>query len=132
MARRSPTGALLRSAVVPGWGQFYNHDYLKSIVIAAGESYLLYRVVHYWGKTDDAYTRFASTEDLALRDRYFYEYEFYQDRRDLFIWLSGVTIFLSMIEAYVDAHLAGFDVDVTPSFDESDGTGAELRLTYRF
>jgi hypothetical protein len=36
-----------------------------------------------------------------------------------------------MFDAYVDAHLAGFDVDVTPDFRDPKG-GASLKLSLRF
>ena len=31
--QKSPWGAVLRSAIIPGWGQFYNEDYLHIPVI---------------------------------------------------------------------------------------------------
>jgi hypothetical protein len=101
-------------------------------VVASGETLLLYNLVNNWKKADEAYSNFSATDDPVVRSLYYSDYDFYQNQRDLYIWLSGVTIFLSMIDAYVDAHLAGFDVDVTPSFDEESGSGAMLSLTYRF
>ena len=36
--------------------------------------------------------------------------EFYLDNRNLAFWYLGAAILISMADAYVDAHLAGFDV----------------------
>jgi hypothetical protein len=130
--RVSPMGALLRSAAVPGWGQFYNKKYVKAFVVMVGESYLVYRLAYNWDLADQAFDRFSAESDPGIRNRYYLDYEFYQDRRDLFMWLTGVTVFLSMIDAYVDAHLSGFDIDVTPPFDEPGSGVAMVTLTYRF
>jgi hypothetical protein len=133
---RSPTGALLRSAVIPGWGQFYNRKYLKAAVVAAGEGYCLVQLLRYWSLADDAFKKYSVETDTGIRRSGYQDYDFYQDRRNLFLWLSGVTMFVSMFDAYVDAHLAGFDVDITPSFDDgassSNDISAGLTLTVRF
>lgn len=128
--RRSPTGALLRSLAVPGWGQFYNRKYIKALVVAVGETYCIVQAVRYWDLADQAWSRYTS--DDSYNYLYYGDYDFYQDRRNLFLWLSGLAIFLSIVDAYVDAHLAGFDVDITPPFEEPDNNAVSLRLTYRF
>ncbi len=130
--KTSPMGALLRSAAVPGWGQFYNKKYIKAFVVMAGESYLIYQLAYNWDLADQAYDKFSVESDPGLRNWYYGDYEFYQDRRDLYMWLTGVTVFLSMIDAYVDAHLSGFDVDITPPFDDAGSGAAKITLTYRF
>ena len=130
---RSPTGAMLRSMAFPGWGQLYNRKYIKSLVVFGGETYLIVQAIRYWDKTDEWFDTYTSSEDDALRFQYYNnEYLFYKDRRNLYLYLSGVAIFLSMVDAYVDAHLANFDVDITPPFDpESDGR-VSLTLKWRF
>jgi hypothetical protein len=50
--KRSPMGALLRSIVAPGWGQFYNHKYIKGAVICGAESYFIVRAVYWWRQTE--------------------------------------------------------------------------------
>ncbi len=44
--RPSPTGALLRSLAVPGWGQVYNRQYLKAPVVVGGMALLVGVVVY--------------------------------------------------------------------------------------
>ena len=126
--KRSPMGALLRSVVVPGWGQFYNHKYIKSAVVCVAESYFIVRAVYWWRETERQYDRVLATTNQGQQ---YSIYQTYRGRRDDFLWAAGVTIFVSMFDAYVDAHLAGFDVDVTPDFRDPKG-GASLKLSLRF
>lgn len=102
MVSKNPTGAMLRSIVVPGWGQFYNDKWLKGIVIAGAEIGLIANavVLNQWAKE-------AETDD----ERYFY-----LDNRNLSFWLLGATILYSMTDAYVDAHLFNFDDSPDLSF----------------
>ncbi|HID94676.1 MAG TPA: hypothetical protein EYP53_01275 [Candidatus Latescibacteria bacterium] len=96
--KKSPTGALIRSALLPGWGQLYNGRYLKAGLILGAESFLATEIV-----LEDRKIR-ASTSD-AKRD-------LHTRRRNTFaIWLAG-TILYSMIDAYVDAHLFGFEEEM--------------------
>ena len=51
---KSPMGAVLRSAILPGWGQFYNEKYLKAIFVLSVNGALAYAIYHYddqWEKT---------------------------------------------------------------------------------
>ena len=117
----------------PGWGQLYNRKYLKSLAVVAGEGYCIVQAIRYWDLSEQAYDRFVQTEDDdSQKQFYYYDYDFYQDRRNLFLWISGLAIFISMIDAYVDAHLANFDIDITPPFEELGEDAVTLRLTYRF
>lgn len=92
---KSPTGAMLRSMLFPGWGQWYNGRKVKAGLFFAAESALIARIVI----TNDE-LRQAQTEEEKFRAR---------DRRNVTFWWLGGTILLSMIDAYVDAHLSDFD-----------------------
>ena len=105
----SPTGALVRSALVPGWGQFYNKKYIKAGVFALGESYLIYSIATNWKKADDHKSNFQGSADPLYRALEFAEYEKYRDRRNLNLWIMAAALFYSMFDAYVDAHLADFN-----------------------
>ncbi len=126
-ARRSPMGALLRSVAVPGWGQFYNHKYIKSAVVFGAESFFIFKSVQWWKKTEDQYDLVQQSES----GRDFTTYLNYRDRRNDYLWLTGLAVFLSMFDAYVDAHLSGFDVDLTPDF-EDEAVGAHINIKYTF
>jgi len=125
--RRSPMGALLRSVAVPGWGQFYNRKYVKSAIVFGAESFFIVKSIQWWKKTEDQYDLVTQTES----GRDFTTYLNYRDRRNDYLWLTGLSVFISMFDAYVDAHLSGFDVDLTPDF-EGDKSGAQLKITYTF
>ncbi len=120
-------GALLRSVAVPGWGQFYNRKYVKSAIVFGAESFFIVKSIQWWKKTEDQYDLVTQTES----GRDFTTYLNYRDRRNDYLWLTGLSVFISMFDAYVDAHLSGFDVDLTPDF-EGDKSGAQLKITYTF
>jgi hypothetical protein len=106
----NPTGALLRSAFVPGLGQLYNRKYIKAFIFAAGESWLAYGIYNDWREADRHEKNFRSaTDDQIYQAREFSEFEDARDRRNLKMWILAVTIFYSMFDAYVDAQLSDFD-----------------------
>ena len=97
--RPSPTGAAFRSLFLPGWGQAYNQHHLKAVIYGGIEEGLIYGVYRQHQLFMDA--RHDGDEPLALA--------FKEDRNRMTWMLSGVVI-LSMVDAYVDAHLFDFDV----------------------
>jgi len=132
----SPTGALWRGAAVPGWGQYYNRQYYKMPFVYAGfaalgyrifttnREYLFYKRAHLFGRGrqlagDGAnpYQQYESQfneaadqlggERLAAmrsqRDRY-------RRQRDLAILGTGLFYVLTVLDAYVSAHLLTFDI----------------------
>jgi hypothetical protein len=129
-SHKSPTGALLRSLVVPAWGQMYNGSYIKAGIIGSLESFLIYQTVYYFRRTsryEDLYTSDTTSSRYSL----FLQYDRYRDLRNQHIWFLGITVFFSMFDAYVDAHLKNFDVDLTPDFDEQS-QDLTLWLNFKF
>lgn len=88
---KSPWGAVLRSAVLPGWGQLYNHKYLKSVVAFSINGLWGWRILYYQHK-------WRETHKKVFRDR----------RNDAY-WYFGITYLLTLVDAYVDAYLFGFE-----------------------
>jgi hypothetical protein len=86
---------MLRSLAFPGWGQFYNGKYLKATLVFGTEAGLIATAV-YWNQKAVR----ATDRDVQL---------FYQNNRNTANWWLAGTILLSMIDAYVDAHLSDFD-----------------------
>jgi hypothetical protein len=133
----SPRGALWRAAAVPGWGQFYNRQYYKMPFVYAGlaggayaiyemnRRYRLFRRANLFvvGEGDpNPYQDFRSEYERAadrlgaspgsdvsgrqlrrLRDKY-------RRWRDLAILGTGLFYALTVLDAYVSAHLLTFDV----------------------
>ncbi|UCD18052.1 MAG: hypothetical protein JSV44_03855, partial [Candidatus Zixiibacteriota bacterium] len=119
-----PTIALFKSMLVPGWGQIGNGKYVKAGIIIALEATLIGTYLHYRNKTDDAESDFLSAPE-SDRPWRFEEYEDARDQRNRFGWYTATLIFLSMFDAYVDAHLARFperkdniSIDISPQVDE--------------
>jgi hypothetical protein len=109
---KSPMLATILS-IVPGGGQLYNEDYWKIPLFVAAGGFFAYRTIYYHNLFTDKVDELAATPDtnvsrrLSLRT----QREFYRDNRDLNLaYFIGVEI-LSMIDAYVGAHLFDFDVD---------------------
>jgi len=134
----TPRRALWRGLALPGWGQFYNRQYYKLPFVYAGlagigyaivwnnNRYLLYRHAHLYRleeqQTPDAPNPFSQFQDdydevtqrvggelsaRQLREQ--------RDRlrrwRDLSIVGAGLVYALTIVDAYVSAHLLTFDVD---------------------
>jgi hypothetical protein len=105
--RPSPKGALLRSAAYPGWGQLANGKPYKACVIMAVEAYFVGVAVTADRRAGDAAELAASAstdaEMAALEEKRAH----YEDRRNAHLWWLGAAILYSMLDAYVDASLAG-------------------------
>lgn len=92
--KKNPTGALLRSLIFPGWGQFYNRKYSKAFLFFGGEAGLMTTAIH-------LNQQVVSTRgDLQAS---------YRNNRNTANWFLLATIVFSMLDAYVDASLADFD-----------------------
>jgi Family of unknown function (DUF5683) len=103
---KSPWGAVLRSAVLPGWGQFYNESYLKIPVIWGLGFWLGYE----WKQNNNFYVyyknQYIKTSNPNDRD---YR-TIYRDQRDLFTIYMVLVYIANLVDAYVDANLFDFDV----------------------
>lgn len=121
---QNPTVALFKSLLVPGLGQIGNKKYIKAVLVIGLESTLIGTVAHYADKTSAAKRAFDNNTDPVLEPALFKAFDDAKDRRNYFSWLLGTLIFISMFDAYVDAHLANFpkyeneiSLDVRPTKD---------------
>lgn len=142
MLHHSPKKAAIRSAIVPGWGQFYNKKYWKipivygALGVSAGvfvfnlQNYKDFRFAY--KATIEAQPRFVNGQTIpgdstnyrkikpelqALRENDLRTYrDYYRRNIDysaiVFILLWG----LNVVDATVDAHLKAFDVSPDLSF----------------
>ena len=109
--RLSPRAILVRSAVVPGWGQAASGNWVKALLFAgAGAGWLTSAVVE-GSRVADAPTP-QEHEDRAAR-------------RNTRVLLYLVTATVSAVDAYVDAHLQDFELDAGDL--ESPGVGLTIR-----
>lgn len=103
---KSPWGAVLRSAVIPGWGQIYNESYLKAPIVWGIFGALAAGWIYYNNKYKVSRDLFIQTQITGYRD----SRDFYRDQRDLMGIYIGLAYFLNMVDAYVDAQLFDFTV----------------------
>lgn len=113
--KKNPTGAAFRSLAIPGWGQYYNGQKIKAALAMAAEIGEIGTAI-YWNR------RAQQVSDPQ-------EKFIYQDYRNQALWFLAGTIILSMLDAYVDGHLADFDEG--PSLQESNA-GLSLPQDARF
>jgi hypothetical protein len=106
--------AVALSCIFPGGGQLYNGKYAKSIFVFAVEgSFIGLAAYHHFEaeKYYDKYRVYSDQNHPNYEERYIFytEYvKYYNKRQSDFFWV-GTIIFLSAIDAYVDAHLFDFE-----------------------
>ncbi|GAB6282019.1 MAG: hypothetical protein STSR0008_07630 [Ignavibacterium sp.] len=109
--KKSPLGAVARSAIIPGWGQFYNHSYWKIPVVWGFLGWLGYSYkINNDRYNDNKKFYLENINDFQLSNFYKRQRDFYHDQRDLFAIYFFVAYFANLIDAYVDAHLFDFSV----------------------
>jgi len=119
----NPTGAAVRSLILPGWGQAYVHQPIKAAIYGGLE----------FGFILSTYRQHRLYKE-ALDDHRDDNANAYKENRNRISWYIAGVVILSMMDAYVDAHL--FDFDVSPEFTLPVGSeknkvpGAGVRLTF--
>jgi len=102
---KSVNGALFRSALIPGWGQWYNGKKLKTLLVLGGEAALIANAV--------------SQHQKAKQSQSDAERAFYQDNKSKWIWYTAAVYLLNILDAVVDAHLYDFDTGPDLSFQQN-------------
>jgi hypothetical protein len=121
----SPTGALLRSSIVPGWGQFYNGKYLKGVALGVAETGFLTLLILENSAANEARVDFL--ESGSPGDEAHYQTH-RQSRLDL-IWYTSAAWLYGMLDAYVDAHLFSFEIQ-NQRFDGDAGVAAGIVVRF--
>lgn len=129
-ARRDPDRAALYSLVLPGAGQIYNHAYLKAGLVIGIQGYLIGTAIYNDGQRADFQRLAQTTSNSALAQEYQARSDDYKDRVNNDIWWIGITAALSVIDAYVDAHLADFESQKEKLRLRFEGD--QISLEYRF
>lgn len=105
--QKSPWGAVVRSALIPGFGQLYNESYWKIPVIWGLGAWFVYG----WIDNNNLYKQnrelYLQTQNFTYR----INRDFYRDQRDNFTIYLAILYLLNLVDAYVDAHLFDFTVD---------------------
>ncbi|MBN2571789.1 MAG: hypothetical protein JXA68_06645 [Ignavibacteriales bacterium] len=110
--QKSPWGAVLRSTIIPGLGQFYNESYWKIPIVWGLLTYYtsIWIKSHrlYWDN-QEYYLNYKDIDKNIAND-FKNRRDQYRDQRDEFAVYIGLVYFLTLVDAYVDAHLFDFDV----------------------
>ncbi|GAB1468809.1 hypothetical protein MASR2M64_15630 [Candidatus Cloacimonadota bacterium] len=127
---KSPTKAAVYSALIPAGGQIYNHAYVKAGVVIGVQAYFLTSALIHDGKVNDYRKKGKETNDLFEKQIYKTKQNEYEELRTSDFWWMGITMALSVLDAYVDAHLSDFDAEkskIHVLFEEE-----KLQVQYRF
>ncbi len=125
---------MARSALIPGWGQAKNAKWLKALIVAGIEGAFFERLVFENGRVHYYRDRAAELPAEQEGKRAYYEakVERHEDHRRDFIWWTSLAVALAMGDAYVDAQLRDFDVELQAEPEPvgaSEGGGLRLRLS---
>ena len=137
-----PRAVMLRSLLVPGWGQLHNHAWIKALAVAGGEGWLLATIFRdrsdLRGLQDDVNAAAAAGDSGAYTNAV----NRYNDVLDGYVggqWLLGGVLAYALVDAYVDAHFRRFDIDFRndPALPRGEGPGtggggASGRLSLRW
>ncbi len=159
----SPRGALWRAAALPGWGQLYNRQYYKIPVVVAGLGAILYAAIDTNGrylllKRAHAYKRSVEAPGEIENPEQYQQFQPQYEQvlaqygqqelsaqflrrqrenlnryRDLSFVGVGVVYALTVLDAYVSAHLLQFDVSEDLSlraYPTPAGPAATLRVRF--
>ena len=126
---KSPTTAVLLSAILPGAGQVYTGRYWKVPIVLGFSSYFAYEVIRLNDSYKSAQGRYTESVNKGENSgqgnaQLQYERDFYRDERDRFGFYFLLTYLLNIVDAYVDASL--FDFDVGDNL--TGGTSLKIRI----
>lgn len=107
---------VIRSALLPGWGQWSNGAKWKAALVFGGELGLISAAV-----VQNQRAQQATVESEKM---------FYEDDRSRWVWIAGAVWLLNIVDAYVDAQLRGFDVGPTLALGPPGRCAAALSLSY--
>ncbi|MBN1622313.1 MAG: hypothetical protein JW871_06955 [Endomicrobiales bacterium] len=106
---KTRTNALLRSAVLPGWGQVFNGQRRKGYIIGAMELTTVLGSVYLFSQASTKYDEYA---DTGLKNSTLYDD--YQTQYNTAVMATGVAVVIwlySMADAYFSGSSADMDYE---------------------
>jgi len=104
---------MLRSLVLPAWGQYHNRAYGKAAALFAVEGYLIGRILadeSRLGRLQRDIDRDQLAHDDAASQRDITAYNGLLTRPSVAGGCSAAVVAYAMLDAYVDAYFVDFDV----------------------
>ena len=93
------------SLIIPGGGQLYNGKYTKSAVVFALESTLIGLSAYNISQSNKWFNNYETSNLETDYEQYI---KYYDNQQNYLFWL-GSLIFVSAIDAFVDAHLKDYE-----------------------
>ncbi len=109
---QNPTAGLFKSMVVPGWGQLGNRRYFKAVIYAGLDIWFVGSAIHYGRQASDFKAAYDAADEINLRNAFYDLYSDRKDERNKFTWFAVIVTFISMFDAYADAHLSGYPAKI--------------------
>lgn len=149
-----PKAALIRSAILPGWGHFYVHKPLKGILYFSLEAYHIYQFIKYndiyqyvketketigieeWNNLDDDEPFDSIEEKRKAKIKEITKYELNdatwrpREIRNKYGWWCVGFYLIGMLDAFVDAHLYYFPADKIELTGQPATGSVGLRLSW--
>ncbi len=99
------------SLILPGAGQIYNKAYVKAGIVIGVQGYLIGTALHHNTKKKD-FQALADNASIPFDQQYYQlQADDYADRLRSDYWWMGITTALSVIDAWIDAHLVDFETE---------------------
>ncbi|MCH8027508.1 MAG: hypothetical protein IID63_05230 [candidate division Zixibacteria bacterium] len=115
---QNPTVALVKSMLVPGLGQVGNRKYFKAAVVVGLQAWLISSAIDHGREASDFKEKFEMSFDTTERNILYDNFLNSKDQRNKFTWFAVIVTFVSMFDAFADAHLSGFPKDKKPGEDK--------------
>lgn len=109
-----PRVVMLRSLLVPGWGQLHNRAWLKAAGVATAEVWLVSAILRDKRDLDALLAEVGAAQAAQDEVRYAEAANRYNARLDTYVgrqWMLGGVLAYALVDAYVDAHFRDFDIE---------------------
>jgi hypothetical protein len=143
-----PRFVMARSLLIPGWGQAYNRAWFKAGAVAAGEVWFGIKIYDDSQQLDELQAQLDQAQldnDQQRENELVNEYNDQLDQRIAHSWLLAAVMTYALVDAYVDAHFRGFELEfqhdpalpdgpppATPKGGHGGGGGVRLGLRWHF
>ena len=104
--------------LVPGLGQVGNRKYFKAAVVVGLQAWLISSAIDHGKDASDFKDKFEMSSDTSQRLILYDNFLDSKDQRNKFTWFAVIVTFVSMFDAFADAHLSGFPKDKKPGEDK--------------
>jgi len=133
--QKSALTSVLLSAVIPGGGQIYNGSYWKLPIIYGLQAFFVSQWIvnnnsykYYRSQYDSSIVASPPNGDINLQS----ERDAYRDQRDSYAWYIAGVYALSILDAYIDAELSGFDVSPSLGFAPDGSAAGAISVSVNF